>query len=535
MTKDLKPPATSADIKDLVLNGNVRKIIDEESIKELSENIKQHGVIQPLTCRKIANDKIEVVCGQRRYKAAKMAGLISVPIYIRDIPDNEVEDVQFMENYNREQMNPMDESDAVSKFYKKYKNYEVVCQKLNMKMTKCISYHSLQNLIEQGKKLVRENRIPLGHAMLISKLQVKDQPRALDSVFSGSGQDKKLIGVDDATPYNKLKGWIQNELMQNLVKAPFSKTDEKLVPEAGSCAVCPKRTGFNTNLFNDFDKKEDRCTDGKCFGDKMKAHMKKLEDEVKKQAAATIEANKNKKPEQKVEVQEQLLKITPYYSSEKGVLSSQSFHVVDKGSCPHCKVAIYVDGSSVGQKTFVCITKDCPVHGSKQPKDKRQVEVDEKKKYTDKVDALTTLELLKQSKDAKIDYNSPAIKKMFTYMLLERIDSNKHRKLVQVFDLYDKDKFAELCKKSQYNALGKIMSDMDAKTFGNMWKYLLAFYLIEPYRTYNDNLNVDDFMKLGGMKWETAEKKVVAELAKQVKPKEKAKVKPVTKKAAAKK
>jgi len=116
-----------------------------------------------------------------------------------------------------------------------------------------------------------KDEITIGHALLIAKLPAAQQQEAFAAAFRGmwtsEGNSQVLI------PVRELAVWIESNILLQLASAPFDKQDDKLVPEAGSCANCPKRTGFNKLLFADVRK--DSCTDPQCFRSKIDAHVAK--------------------------------------------------------------------------------------------------------------------------------------------------------------------------------------------------------------------------------------------------------------------
>src|ERR1700735_797470 len=95
------------------------------------------------------------------------------------------------------------------------------------------------------------------------KLQPEQQQEALPSCFQehyASGKPKRIL-----LPVRHLQQWIERNILLELASAPFSKEDATLLPEAGACVDCPKRTGFNTVLFGDMGGQQDSCSDPKCF------------------------------------------------------------------------------------------------------------------------------------------------------------------------------------------------------------------------------------------------------------------------------
>ena len=129
----------------------------------------------------------------------------------------------------------------------------------------------LADLIPPVAEAFLKDKITIGHALLIAKLPASQQQEAFAAAFRGmwtsEGNTQVLI------PVRELAVWIESNILLQLASAPFDKQDETLVPEAGSCGNCPKRTGFNKLLFRDVRK--DSCTDPQCFRAKVDAHVAK--------------------------------------------------------------------------------------------------------------------------------------------------------------------------------------------------------------------------------------------------------------------
>jgi len=127
----------------------------------------------------------------------------------------------------------------------------------------------LADLIPSVAEAFLKDTIAIGHALLIAKLPDSQQQEAFNAAFRGmwttDGNSQVLI------PVRELSAWIESNILLQLASAPFDKQDETLVPAAGSCSNCPKRTGFNKLLFADVRK--DSCTDPQCFRAKIDAHV----------------------------------------------------------------------------------------------------------------------------------------------------------------------------------------------------------------------------------------------------------------------
>jgi ParB family transcriptional regulator, chromosome partitioning protein len=135
-----------------------------------------------------------------------------------------------------------------------------------------VSRLSLSALTPTVGEAFVQDEIGLGHVLLLAKLQPAGQEEALSASYQeayGNGSKLKRILL----PVRHLREWIERNVLLDLADAPFSKDDAKLVPEAGSCVDCSKRTGHNTLLFEGMTTHADRCSDPKCFSVKLDQHV----------------------------------------------------------------------------------------------------------------------------------------------------------------------------------------------------------------------------------------------------------------------
>ncbi len=133
----------------------------------------------------------------------------------------------------------------------------------------------LTDLTPKAVEAFYVGEIGVGHALLLAKLPPAQQEQALSACYKevyNSGSKPTLVLL----PVRNLQFWIDTNILLLLKDAPFNKRDAQLVPAAGSCADCPKRTGHNKLLFgDDFGKHGDQCTDPSCYQAKMDAHVAK--------------------------------------------------------------------------------------------------------------------------------------------------------------------------------------------------------------------------------------------------------------------
>lgn len=231
----------------------------DADVKELAESISKHGVMQAVLLR--PNKKpghYELIFGHRRYMACKVAGLDKIPASIKEVADDDILELQVTENLQRKDVHPMDEAVAFKSLMEK-KNYthDEISSRFGKSKDYIIKRIKLVDLIVPAQKLFKQNKMMLGHALEISRLQEADQAEVMKN-FRGD-----FIG----STVNEVWEYICDFVMQNLDKAPWKKDDTELVPAAGSCDACPKRSGNQNLLFTDI-KEKNRCFDRVCFMNK---------------------------------------------------------------------------------------------------------------------------------------------------------------------------------------------------------------------------------------------------------------------------
>lgn len=252
---------------------NPRKTFDEQSLKELSNSVKEKGVLQPILIRPIENGengpkqaKYELVCGERRYRASLMAGIKDIPANIRDLSDDEAFEMQIIENLERKDVHPLEEADAFKRMLDSGK-YQIadIAAKFAKPETFIAQRLKFVDLIDEIKKDFYEGKLGIGHAIHIARLGQKDQKDIYESSLNGWNPGYGTV--------NELRDQIENDTY-DLDEAPFDTKDENLLKCATACEVCPKRAGANPTLFADIEE-TNRCFDTGCYDQKMEAHITK--------------------------------------------------------------------------------------------------------------------------------------------------------------------------------------------------------------------------------------------------------------------
>ncbi len=161
-------------IEDIIPNRfQPRLNFDENSLKELASSIKEHGIIQPLVLRRL-NDKYEIIAGERRYKAAKLAGLTSVPAILSDLDDNASAEVAIVENVQRKDLTSIEEAKSYKTLLDKgYLTQEELAKKMGLSQSAISNKLRLLSLSDEVQKAIMEGKISERHAR--SLLQVEDE------------------------------------------------------------------------------------------------------------------------------------------------------------------------------------------------------------------------------------------------------------------------------------------------------------------------------------------------------------------------
>lgn len=152
-----------------------RKIFDDEAIQELCDSIKEHGILQPIIVRK-KGTLYEIVAGERRFRAAKLAGLDEIPAIVRDLTDEETMELAILENLQREDLTPIEEAEAYSKLMGNLKfTQEQLALRLGKSRSHIANHIRLLGLPEKVRDMVTDGRLSMGHGRTLLGLRKKTQ------------------------------------------------------------------------------------------------------------------------------------------------------------------------------------------------------------------------------------------------------------------------------------------------------------------------------------------------------------------------
>lgn len=149
-----------------------RKQFDEEALAELSDSIAQHGVLQPLLVRPMPDGGYQLVAGERRWRASRMAGLTEVPVVIRDLTDAQVAELALVENLQRENLNPLEEANGYKELSDKFGyTQEKISEIVGKSRPSIANALRLLNLPEDVQEMVSNGSLSMGHARAILSLE----------------------------------------------------------------------------------------------------------------------------------------------------------------------------------------------------------------------------------------------------------------------------------------------------------------------------------------------------------------------------
>lgn len=191
-----------------------REEFDVEALSELAESIKEQGIIQPITVRKMGYDKYQVISGERRLKASQMIGLTEIPCYIRIANDQQMLEMALVENIQRENLNALEVAIGYQRLIEECElTQEELCQRVGKNRTTVTNYIRLLKLPAEIQVAVRDNKISMGHARAL--INIEDEHAKITLLKSIVDRDLSVREVE--------------ELVRNLNKQPAEPKIKKPV------------------------------------------------------------------------------------------------------------------------------------------------------------------------------------------------------------------------------------------------------------------------------------------------------------------
>lgn len=317
---------------------NPRRINEKTaSFKDLIESIRCAGIITPLLGRPhpVKKGCIELLAGHRRRLAGLAAGLTEFPIVVREMDDKTAVEVLVFENLDRENLSPMEEARGVDLLLKSNHAPADIAARMGKAPQWVARRASLLTLTAQWQGFAEDHGITAAHLELIARCSKATQDELLQLLYHDHARGRYFTGPSSL---KDLRGYIANELME-LKQAPWKLDNTVLVPKAGACETCPKRSGCHADLFDEgLDGKGDRCLDRQCWKAKHAAYRKLREAELRKEHKDLV-----------------LIKGQGYdYDEVQGLKTLDSYQFTEcKQSTAGAKPALIVSGKGQGSLTWI--------------------------------------------------------------------------------------------------------------------------------------------------------------------------------------
>jgi ParB/RepB/Spo0J family partition protein len=268
---------------------NRRRHISNSSVESLARSMKHDGVLQPIVVRPHPSKKghWEIRAGERRWRAAKLAGLTHLPAIIRSLDDPAALTVTIVENLQRQGLHPLEEAATIQQAFDRDYDIKAIAARMGKSVLYVARRASLTRLTSAWKEEIlkpdsQAGQMSVAHLELIARLPGETQDLLAESEFAG------VFGRGFPT-VEELRRLIDGST-HTLRTMAWPLDDETLDPKAGACAVCPKRSSCSPMLFDDGQppdngkvSRTDRCLDPQCFDGKQTAWVQRREAELRRQ------------------------------------------------------------------------------------------------------------------------------------------------------------------------------------------------------------------------------------------------------------
>ena len=224
---DKKEPETTVKLR-LVepASSQPRLKFDEDTLTELAESIKKYGVIQPIVVKKV-EDHYQIIAGERRWRAAKQAGLKDIPVIIKDYDEQQIAEIALIENIQREDLNPIEEAQAYQRLIKDYRlKQDEVAEKVSKSRAAITNSLRLLKLDSRVQEMVMEGKLSNGHARTIIGIEDGDKQymiaqKIFDEKLSVREVEKLMRDLDK--PEKPVKQAPENDFIYRDLEDKFSK------------------------------------------------------------------------------------------------------------------------------------------------------------------------------------------------------------------------------------------------------------------------------------------------------------------------
>lgn len=327
-------------------NPRRRRGLDLDSLRTLADSITAHGLGNPILVRPLPYTRLEetsgmdprpayeVIAGERRWRAAQMADLPTMPMVVRHMDDQAVLEMQLVENIEREDLDPMEEAEGFALLREKL-GYTVEQIADKMGKGRGPSYvrkrMKLLDLTPESREAMYDGTLQLSTGLLVARYPADKQAAAVKLIagMATKGTDGTVVPA----PFREVSLALYRKFATILKTAAFDITDHTLVMTAGPCTSCTKRTRAHEDLFAEStDAGEDSCLDSQCWNDKKAAHVQRVHADAKARGLQVIDGT-----------DAEVIAYSPYSSFRVGYVSLDQTAYIETGDDGEEREVTYAD------------------------------------------------------------------------------------------------------------------------------------------------------------------------------------------------
>ena len=266
---------------------NYRKRFDQQQLEELATSVRAVGVQMPIKVRP-AGGRYELVYGERRVRASRIAGVADIPAIVEELTDAQVREIQLVENNGRADVHPLEEAERFKEMIDKDGHtIESIAAKISQSPSTVRAKLRLLDLQHPGaRELFLDGKLSESTALLIARLPRLQQGPAANRIADGEvkedWQDGETVELPRPYSYREAQLIIRREFATYLDEAPFPIDDAELVKKVGACTSCVHNSGLQPDLFDGVgSKNRPVCLNTPCFATKRDALATRLTKEAK--------------------------------------------------------------------------------------------------------------------------------------------------------------------------------------------------------------------------------------------------------------
>jgi ParB/RepB/Spo0J family partition protein len=270
-------------------NPRRRRGLDVDSLRTMADSLATHGLMQPIVVRPLPASRVmetsamdprpayELIAGERRWRAAQLAELATMPMLVRELSDEAVLELQLVENIEREDLDAMEEAEGFALLRDKL-GYTVEQIAERMGKGRGPSYvrkrMKLLDLTPASREAMYDGTLQLSTGLLVARYPAERQAEVVKHIASLA---RKTTAGAEPMPFREVSSALYRKFNTLLGTAAFDTTDPTLVMHAGACSACPKRSGAHLDLFEGpTDAGADSCLDTACWAEKKAAHVQRI-------------------------------------------------------------------------------------------------------------------------------------------------------------------------------------------------------------------------------------------------------------------